>query len=58
MVAAQAFFVWLALMVPVIGSNILWGNTPRDIAWKKFASDAISYLVTIGVVLVIAKLFV
>jgi predicted PurR-regulated permease PerM len=58
MVAAQAFFIWLAMMVPVIGSSILWGNTPRHIAWKKFASDAISYLVTIALVLVIAKLFV
>lgn len=58
MVATEAFFVWLAMMVPVIGSGILWGNTPRDIAWKKFASDSISYLVTIGLVLVIAKLFV
>jgi hypothetical protein len=58
MVVGQAAFAWLALMVPVIGSGILWGNTPRDIAWKKFASDSISYAVTIGLVLVIAKLFV
>lgn len=58
MVATEAFFVWLAMMVPVIGSGVLWGNTPRDIAWKKFASDSISYAVTIGLVLVVARLFV
>lgn len=58
MVALQAFFVWLTMMVPVIGSSILWGNTPRDIAWKKFASDIFSYAVPIGLILVIAKLFV
>lgn len=58
MVVVEAIFVWLALMVPVIGSGILWGNTPRDIVWKKFASDSISYAVTIGIVLVIARLFV
>lgn len=58
MIVVEAIFVWLALMVPVIGSNILWGNTPRDIVWKKFASDSISYAVTIGIVLVIARLFV
>ncbi len=58
MVVGEAFFVWIALMVPVIGSGILWGNTPRDIAWKKFFSDALSYAVTIGLVLIVARLFV
>lgn len=57
-VAFEAAFVWLTLMVPVIGSNILWGNTPRDIAWKKFCSDALSYAVTMGLVLLVARLFV
>lgn len=58
MVAMQALFVWLTMMVPVIGSSILWGNTPRDIVWKKFVSDSMSYLVPIALILVIAKLFV
>ena len=58
MVAVEALFVWLALMVPVVGSNILWGNTPREIAWKKFFSDSLSYAVTIGLVLLVARLFV
>jgi hypothetical protein len=57
-VVFETAFVWLALMVPVIGSNILWGNTPREIAWKKFWSDSLSYAVTIGLVLLVARLFV
>lgn len=49
---------WLCFIVPVVGSSIIWGNIDRKIALQKFFSDALSYLVTIGVVLAIAYLFV
>ena len=43
---------WFCFMVPVLGSQILWGPCERDIAWKKFWSD-ISYnlLILLGVAL-------
>lgn len=40
-------FNWLAFMVPIVGSAILWGNTDRSIAWKKFFSDIASHLVIV-----------
>jgi len=49
-------FNWLCFMVPVIGSNLLWGNYDRALVWKKFFSDSLYNLVTIlliaGMVLV------
>lgn len=56
MAIGYAIMAWFCFMVPVIGSAILWGNVDRKIAWQKFASDIASYLVTIGVVLIIAWL--
>ena len=50
-------FTWLCYMVPVIGSGILWGNVSRDIAWKKFFSDASSNLVTVLIIAILAALF-
>lgn len=46
---------WLCFMVPVQGSNIIWGNCDRAIAWKKFVYDSGSNLVT---VLLIAALVI
>jgi Protein of unknown function (DUF1761) len=49
---------WLCFMVPVVGSSILWGNVDRNIAWKKFFSDILSYLVMILVISFAVSLFV
>lgn len=49
---------WLCFMVPVIGGNILWGNYPKDIVWKKFISDALFNLVTIVLIAVMVALVV
>lgn len=49
---------WLCFMVPIIGSNIIWGNTDRSIAWPKFFSEIFANLVTIILVALLAKLFV
>jgi hypothetical protein len=57
-VVVYVLFSWLCFMVPVVGSNILWGNIDRSIAWKKFIYDIGSYLVTIIAILLIARLFV
>lgn len=46
---------WLCFMVPVHGSNVIWGNCDRAIAWKKFVYDSASNLVT---VLLIAALVI
>ena len=50
-------FNWLCFMVPVNGSQILWGNVERDIAWKKFFSDIMANLVTLLVIAGVAGLF-
>lgn len=49
---------WLCFMVPIVGSNILWSNCDRAIAWKKFFSDIFANLVTLLVVAGVAGLFV
>lgn len=48
---------WLCFMVPVNGSQILWGNVDREIAWPKFFSDIMSNLVTILLVAAVAGFF-
>jgi hypothetical protein len=48
---------WLAFMVPVVGSNIIWGTCQPDIAWKKFFADIACNLVTVFVVAVLASYF-
>lgn len=49
---------WLCFMVPAIGTNILWSNCERAIAWKKFFSDIFSNLVIILLVALMTSLFV
>lgn len=51
-------FNWLCFTVPVVGSSILWGNVDRNIAWKKFFSDILSYLVMILIISFVVSLFV
>jgi hypothetical protein len=49
---------WLCFVVPTIGSAILWSNTDRSIAWKKFFSDIFSSLVTLLLVAFLTSFFV
>jgi len=51
-------FNWLAFMVPIIGSGILWSNCDRKLAWKKFFSDIFANLVTVLLIALMASLFV
>lgn len=51
------FMMWLAFIIPVVGSNILWSNVDRKIAWKKFFSDIFYYLVNYLVIIFITSLF-
>ncbi len=48
---------WLCFMVPVAGSNILWGNVDRTIAWKKFLSDISWQLVIVLLIGLMAAYF-
>lgn len=48
---------WLCFMVPVLGSQILWGNVESEIAWQKFFSDIFSNLVTVLLIAVLANFF-
>lgn len=49
---------WFCFVVPTIGGTILWSNTDRSIAWKKFFSDIFSSLVTLLLISFLASLFV
>jgi hypothetical protein len=48
---------WFCFMVPVLGSQILWGPCEREIAWKKFWSDIFYNLAILLVVAVLASFF-
>jgi len=54
---AFPIFSWLCYMVPIIGSGVLWSNTDRSIAWPRFISDALSNLVIVILVGLLASLF-
>lgn len=49
---------WLAFMVPVIGSSVIWGNTERAIAWPRFFSEISANLVTLLLIVFLASFFV
>ncbi len=57
MVAVYLVMTWGCFMVPVIGSNLIWGNCDRAIVWKKFFYDIMSNLVTILVIVGVTSLF-
>lgn len=50
-------FIWLAFTVPMIGQNMLWGNTEGSLAWKKFFSDSVYNLVTYLIIAFVATMF-
>ncbi len=58
MALAFVAFNWLCFIVPTIGSGILWSNTDRKIAWKRFFSEIASNLVTVVLIAILASLFV
>lgn len=51
-------FSWLCFIVPMVGTNILWSNCDRSIAWKKFFSDIFENLVTILLIAFMTSFFV
>lgn len=51
-------FNWFCFVVPTVGGAILWSNTDRTIAWKKFFSDIFSSLVTLLLIAFLTSLFV
>jgi hypothetical protein len=51
-------FNWLAFMVPVVGSGVIWSNCEGSLAWKKFFSDSTCNLVTILLIALLTSLFV
>lgn len=50
-------FNWFCFMVPVVGSNIIWGNCDPKLAWKKFFSDSSANLVTVLLIALMTSLF-
>ncbi len=50
--------IWIAFTVPMIGQNLLWGNTEPSLAWKKFFGDAAYNLITFMLIAFAATLLV
>ncbi len=50
--------IWAAFVLPLIGSNIIWSNCDRALAWKKFASDSLNNLVTYYAIAFVVLLFI
>ncbi len=50
--------IWVAFVIPLIGSSLLWSNCDRVLVWKKFFSDALNNLVTYYAIAYIALLIV
>lgn len=51
-------FIWMAFTVPMIGQNLLWGNTEGSLAWKKFFSDSAYNLITYMIIAFVATMLV
>lgn len=49
---------WLTFMVPAIGTQVLWSNIDRSIAWQKFFSDIAMNLVTLLLISFLTSFFV
>lgn len=58
MVFGYAAMAWFAFVIPVVGSNLLWGSVKGKTAWQKFFSDIANFLITFIIIVLIAKLFV
>ncbi len=58
MAAGFVAFDWLCFMVPVVGTNSIWGATGGKLAWQKFFSDAAYYFLTVLLIAVFASYFV
>ena len=50
--------IWCAFIVPVIGSNILWGNCEKGLKVKKFLADIIYQFITLFVITLVLTFFV
>lgn len=53
-VYGYVFIIWIAFIVPNIGSGLLWGNCDRKIVWKKFFSDIFNNIITYVTLVAIA----
>jgi len=49
---------WLCFAVPAIGSNIIWSNCERGVAFPKFLSDIFCNLTTLLLVALMTSFFV
>lgn len=50
--------IWIAFIVPMVGQEILWGNSEGSLAWKRFFSGVIYNLITFLSIAFVAVLFV
>ena len=57
--AAYVFvtMIWIAFIIPNIGSALIWGNCDKKLVWKKFFSDSLNNLVTYLLIVFMTTLF-
>lgn len=49
-------FVWLGIVLPIVGTNLLWGQCEdKKILWQKFVSDALYHIINILVIASVAN---
>ena len=49
--------IWCSFIVPVVGSNVLWGVCPKGLKIKKFLADIIYQLITLLAITAVFTLF-
>ncbi len=49
--------IWIAFIIPNIGSALIWGNCERKLVWKKFFSDSLNNLVVYLLIVFMTTLF-
>lgn len=58
MVYGYLILIWIAFVVPIIGSSLLWSNCDRKLVWKKFFSDIFCNLFTYILIAFVASFLV
>ena len=58
MVYGYIVMIWIAFVIPIIGSSLLWSNCDRKLVWKKFFSDIFCNLLTYILIAFVASFLV
>lgn len=57
-VFAYMLMIWLGFIIPITGSNLLWGNCEKGLRVKKFFADISYQFVTLFIITLVFTFFV